>query len=76
MTTSPAINLDKLRNAVQKYGDMSFTTAQVAADYFQNEEGMAEALFEKILHQHCALLGIEPLTTTHGGLHTVWHARS
>lgn len=34
MTNSPApINLDKLRNAVQRFGRMSFTTSQLAADY-------------------------------------------
>ena len=37
MTTPMPINLDKLRNAVQKFGGMSFTTSQVAADYYQGE---------------------------------------
>ena len=37
MTTPTTVNLDKLRNAVQQFGAMSFTTSQVAMDYHQGE---------------------------------------
>ena len=74
MTTSP-INLDKLRNAVQKFGAMSLTTAQVSADYYQNEEEMPEPLFEALLHRHSALLGIHPQApNADGHTNTIWQA--
>ena len=63
MTAPTPINFDKLRNAVQKFGSMSFTTAQISADYYRNDGDIPAPFFEKILHQHAALLGIRPQTS-------------
>jgi nitrogen regulatory protein PII len=76
--TSPStpINLDKLRNAVQKFGSNSFTTAQVAGDYQQGEGNLGDAgmqRFEELLRRHAALLGISPQPSSAGG-DTVWMA--
>lgn len=76
MTTPAPINLDKLRNAVQKFGRVSFTTSQVAEDYDQTQASLQErdALrFEELLHRHAALLGIKPQPSSAGG-DTVWQA--
>lgn len=76
MTTPTPINLDKLRNAVQKFGAMSFTTAQIAADYYREEmEVSATSLhnFEDILHRHAALLGLRTLSSP-ADTHTVWQS--
>lgn len=76
MTTPTPINLDKLRNAVQKFGALSFTTSQVAADYHQGETGVTEqdALrFDELLRRHAALLGITAQPSSAGG-DTVWQA--
>lgn len=76
MTTPTPINLDKLRNAVQKFGTLSFTTSQVAADYHQGETGVTEqdALrFDELLRRHAALLGITAQPSSAGG-DTVWQA--
>jgi len=77
MTTTPiAINLDKLRNAVQSFGAMSFTTSQIAADYHQSASsaGDYDALrFDELLHRHAALLGIAAQPSSAGG-DTVWQA--
>lgn len=76
MTATPPINLDKLRNAVQKFGAMSFTTSQVATDYDQGEGKLndQDALrFDDLLRRHAALLGIEALASSAGG-DTVWQA--
>lgn len=73
---STAINLDKLRNAVQQFGAMSFTTSQIAADYQEGENDMndQDALrFEALLRRHAALLGIAPQLSSAGG-DTVWQA--
>lgn len=76
MTVTTPINLDKLRNAVQRFGAMSFTTSQVAADYDQGEGGLTDrdALrFDELLRQHAALLGIAAQPSSAGG-DTVWQA--
>lgn len=76
MTTPAPINLDKLRNAVQKFGQMSFTTSQVAEDYNQGEGSLRDrdALrFDELLHRHAALLGIAAQPSSAGG-DTVWQA--
>ncbi|WP_284336093.1 hypothetical protein [Comamonas sp. NoAH] len=76
MTTPAPINLDKLRNAVQKFGAMSFTTSQLASDYHQDESKVTEQdvqRFEALLHRHAALLGIAPKPSSAGG-DTVWQA--
>jgi hypothetical protein len=67
------INLDKLRNIVQKFGSHSFTTSQVATDYLQGDNASAlEAhQFEDLLKRHAALLAIRPLPSSAGG-DTVW----
>ena len=76
MTTVAPINLDKLRNAVQQFGAMSFTTSQVAADYHRDEglvgSGDTER-FEDLLRRHASLLGIAPQPSSAGG-DTVWQA--
>ena len=76
MTTPMPITLDKLRNAVQKFGAMSFTTSQIAADYHQGESSITDqdALqFDSLLHRHAALLGIAAQPSSAGG-DTVWQA--
>ena len=67
------INLDKLRNIVQKFGNSSCTTSQVASDYLQGDSASTiEAhQFEDLLKRHAALLGIRPLPSSAGG-DTVW----
>lgn len=77
MTTTPIpINLDKLRNAVQRFGAMSFTTSQISADYHQGQSsaGDHDALrFDELLRRHAALLGIAAQPSSAGG-DTVWQA--
>lgn len=77
MTSSPTpINLDKLRNAVQRFGHMSFTTSQLAADYHRGDESLSTpktALFDELLRRHAPLLGIAPQPSSAGG-DTVWLA--
>ena len=61
MTDNHSINLDKLRNIVQKFQHSDFTAAQVAADY---GDGATEPItaspgqFEAVLQRNAALLGI------------------
>ena len=76
MTTPSSINLDKLSNAVQKLGVVSFTTSQVAADYHRGEHNVSDLearRFDELLHRHAALLGISPKPSSAGG-DTVWQA--
>jgi len=76
MTTTAPINLDKLRNAVQKFGTMSFTTSQIAADYHRDDAAIKDVdaqRFEDLLRRHAALLGIAPQPSSAGG-DTVWQA--
>lgn len=76
MTAVPTINLDKLRNAVQKFGAMSFTTFQVATDYDHGEGKLSDEdtqRFDALLRRHAALLGIEAKPSSAGG-DTVWQA--
>ena len=76
--TSAPINLDKLRNAVQKFGSHSFTTVQVARNYQGDEQQLSAAdtqHFEALLRRHAALLGIAPQVSGTGGA-TVWQALS
>lgn len=75
-TPSTPINLDKLRNAVQKFGTNSFTTTQLAEDYQYGAAAFGDAgmqRFEEALHRHAALLGITPQPSSAGG-DTVWTA--
>ena len=67
------INLDKLRNIVQKFESHSFTTSQVASDYLQGEQApsLLESQFDDVLKRHSALLGIRPMPSSAGG-DTVW----
>lgn len=77
MTTPMPINLDKLRNAVQKFGGMSFTTSQVAADYYQGESTVTDQnvlQFDALLQRHAALLGITAQPSGTGSTDTVWQA--
>lgn len=76
MMSPTPVNLDKLRNAVQKFGVMSFTTSQVAVDYQQGDDSTSAPdaqRFEALLHRHAALLGIAPQPSSAGG-DTVWQA--
>lgn len=76
MTSLPPINLDKLRNIVQKFGAHSFTTQQVAADYQQNEPPSPHETphrFEDLLRRHATLLGISAQPSSAGG-DTIWKA--
>lgn len=76
MHTEAPINLDKLRNTVQKFGALSFTTSQVATDYEHGDtqaDGIASHRFEDLLHRHAALLGIAAQPSSAGG-DTVWQA--
>jgi len=71
-----AINLDKLRNIVQKFASHSFTTSQVADDYLQSDSASPSLdphQFEDLLKRHAALLGIRPMPSSAGG-DTVWVA--
>lgn len=70
-----SINLDKLRNIVQKFERHSFTTSQVATDYLQGDSASAleSHQFDDLLKRHAALLGIQPLPSSAGG-DTVWVA--
>ncbi|MGN1055897.1 MAG: hypothetical protein ACI4QS_04180 [Comamonas sp.] len=77
MQAPAPINLDKLRNAVQKFGHMSFTTSQVASDYHHGESAVTEEdaqRFEELLRRHAPLLGIQALSSggAAGGGDTVW----
>lgn len=68
------INLDKLRNIVQKFANHSFTTSQVATDYLQDDSGssaLESHQFEDLLKRHAALLAIRPMPSSAGG-DTVW----
>ena len=69
------INLDKLRNIVQKFSTHSFTTSQVVSDYLQGDaqQGPDARQFEDLLHRHAVLLGIRPMPSSAGG-DTVWTA--
>lgn len=74
--TSAPINLDKLRNAVQRFGNHSFTTTQVVRDYQGDDTPLSDAdtqRFEDLLRRHAALLGIAPQPSSAGG-DTVWQA--
>lgn len=77
MTSNTApINLDKLRNAVQRFGRMSFTTSQLVADYHHGDERISAtetARFDELLRRHAPLLGIAPQPSSAGG-DTVWLA--
>lgn len=76
MNAATTINLDKLRNAVQKFGAMTFTTSQLAADYHQEDTTLQDIdsqRFEDLLRRHAALLGISAQPSSAGG-DTVWQA--
>ncbi|GAB2480143.1 MAG: hypothetical protein ACN6O3_00115 [Comamonas sp.] len=70
MTDVHSINLDKLRNIVQKFQHRDFTAAQVAADYWDSAKGdeygglvttSRHIQFEQLLLRNAALLGIQPV---------------
>ena len=67
MTDIHSINLDKLRNIVQKFAHSDFTAAQVAADYWDGAADQIAASrdqFESLLHRNAALLGIQAVNAT------------
>lgn len=67
MTDIHSINLDKLRNIVQKFAHSDFTAAQVAADYWDGAADQIAASreqFEALLHRNAALLGIREVNAT------------
>ncbi|MDR2328762.1 MAG: hypothetical protein LBE58_04140 [Comamonas sp.] len=62
MTDIDSINLDKLRNIVQKFTHRDFTAAQIADDYWDGaaeQIGASGAQFEAVLQRNAALLGIQ-----------------
>ncbi|GAB2814619.1 hypothetical protein GCM10027276_14350 [Comamonas piscis] len=62
MTDIDSINLDKLRNIVQKFTHRDFTAAQIADDYWDGASeqiGASGAQFEAVLQRNAALLGIQ-----------------
>ncbi|MCS4294334.1 hypothetical protein M2375_002567 [Comamonas sp. BIGb0152] len=62
MTDIDSINLDKLRNIVQKFIHRDFTAAQIADDYWDGateQIGASGAQFEAVLQRNAALLGIQ-----------------
>lgn len=62
MTDIDSINLDKLRNIVQKFTHRDFTAAQIADDYWEGASDQAVASgpqFEAILQRNATLLGIQ-----------------
>ncbi|MDR0227396.1 MAG: hypothetical protein LBI66_13350 [Burkholderiaceae bacterium] len=73
MNQSSSPNLDKLRNIVQKFGALSFTTDQVASEY-DEAPATAESTeqFDALLQRHAAVLGIRSVSAAHGGSATVW----
>lgn len=64
-------NLDKLRNIVQSFGDLSFMATQVATEY-EGSAASSESIrtFEDLLTRHAAVLGIQSVP----GAHAVWRA--
>ena len=61
MTDIHSINLDKLRNIVQKFQHNDFTAAQIAADYWDGATEQIAASrdqFEAVLQRNATLLGI------------------
>lgn len=70
-TTIAQIDLDKLRNIVQKFDASSFTAAVIASEYAQRPASDEDvALFEEQLQRHAPVLGIHPQDG--GGTATVW----
>lgn len=62
MSTVTTLNLDKLRNIVQKFGASAFSPAQVAREYSYDEEAPSEELtaqFADALQRHAVVLGIQ-----------------
>ena len=58
MTDIHSINLDKLRNIVQKFAHSDFTAAQIAADYWDGATDQIAASrdqFEALLQRNAAL---------------------
>lgn len=71
--TIAQIDLDKLRNIVQKFDATSFTAAVVARDYGQGSASDEDvALFDELLQRHATVLGIHALPTQGSGTATVW----
>ena len=61
---STSLNLDKLRNIVQKFGGHSFSTAQVVHEYDHGDSAVtpeATEQFNAQLSRHAVLLGIQPV---------------
>lgn len=74
--TIAQIDLDKLRNIVQKFDAYSFTAALVASEYGHGEAAPEEvvAQFEELLQRHAPVLGIQALAVPISGTATVWRA--
>lgn len=73
MSTAIAqIDLDKLRNIVQKFDASSFTAAVIASEYAQGTASDEDvALFEEQLQRHAPVLGIHAEPARDGAA-TVW----
>ncbi len=74
MSTSTAqLDLDKLRNIVQKFDAYSFTAALVANEYTQSAASDEEvALFAEHLQRHAQVLGIQAQPAQGSTATTVW----
>ena len=71
MTDISSINLDKLRNIVQRFGAHSFTASQVATEYEGSAASGATArTIDELLAHHAAVLGIQAVP----GSVAVWKA--
>lgn len=69
MDTQFALNLDKLRNIVQRFSPHSFTTAQVVSEYDDGPVSSdATKLFDELLTRHATVLGIQAVP----GGHSLW----
>lgn len=72
-TTIAQIDLDKLRNIVQKFDASSFTAAVIASEYGQGSASdESVALFEEQLQRHAPVLGIHAEPAQEGATATVW----
>lgn len=71
--TIAQIDLDKLRNIVQKFDASSFTAAVIASEYGQGAASDEDvALLEEQLQRHAPVLGIHALPAQGSGSATVW----
>ena len=74
-TSTVQLDLDKLRNSVQKFDAYSFTAALVANEYIHGEAAASDelvAFFAEQLQRHAQVLGIQAQPAPNNGSATVW----